>query len=81
MVARVAQANGFEMVLQYSDADKKDAYNPMVIQRKVVGGMCMPMYATPGLDISLQVYQNLNYYYQKAASGGAAAPQKPTSNK
>jgi Skp family chaperone for outer membrane proteins len=64
MVKRVAVSNNFEMVLQYSDAiDAKDKNNPMIIQRKVLGGVCVPMYAAPGLDISELVYKNLNWYY------------------
>jgi Skp family chaperone for outer membrane proteins len=71
MVAAVAQYNGFEMVLQYSDAiDPKDKNNPMIIQRKVLGGVCVPMYAAPGLDISKQVYDNLNHYYKNPPKTG-----------
>jgi Skp family chaperone for outer membrane proteins len=72
MVAQVARYNGFEMVLQYGDVlDKKDAYNPMVIQKKVFGGMCLPMYAVNGLDISQQVSDNLNYYLEHPVNSNA----------
>jgi Skp family chaperone for outer membrane proteins len=65
MVKRVAAARGFEMVFQYSDATTdKDRYNPMLVRSKVLGGMCLPLYVAGGLDISEQVYKNLNYYYK-----------------
>jgi Skp family chaperone for outer membrane proteins len=72
MVKRVALSRNFEMVLQYSDAiNPKDAYNPMIIQRKVLGGACLPMYAADGLDISTLVYQYLNQAYDQAQTGRA----------
>jgi Skp family chaperone for outer membrane proteins len=70
MVKRVAIANSFEMVLQYNELiDPKDAYNPALISQKVHPGVCMPMYAAPGLDISAQVIKNLNFYYGKSMTG------------
>jgi Skp family chaperone for outer membrane proteins len=68
MVSQVAKMNGLELVFQYGDViDKKDAYNPAIIQRKVLGGMCLPMYAVGGLDISEQVYKSLNNWYDNAS--------------
>jgi Skp family chaperone for outer membrane proteins len=68
MVTRVAQANGFEMVFSYGDVlEKKDAHNPMVIQKKVFGGMFVPMYTVKGLDITVQIYEELNKQYARGA--------------
>jgi Skp family chaperone for outer membrane proteins len=65
MVARVAQYNGFEMILQYSDGTtEQERYSPGMIQRKSFPGTCVPAYVTKGLDISKQVYDNLNHYYK-----------------
>ncbi len=70
MVARVAVSRGFEMVLQYTDViEAKDKYNPVFVQRKVLGGMCLPLYIQSGLDISGDVIANLNYPYEHAATG------------
>jgi hypothetical protein len=67
MVKRVAESNGFSLVLQYGDViDPKDAYNPRIIQHKVLGGVCMPMYAAKGMDISMFVCDCLNEKYEKA---------------
>jgi Skp family chaperone for outer membrane proteins len=73
MVKRVAMANNFEMVLQYSDSpDPKDRNAPINILRKVQGGVCGPMYAAAGLDISKLVYDNLNWYYKNPPKAGSA---------
>jgi outer membrane protein len=70
MVKRVAEANNFSLVLQYGDViDKKDAYNPRIIQHKVLGGVCMPMYAADGMDISAAVYGYLNKAYASKTGG------------
>jgi Skp family chaperone for outer membrane proteins len=65
MVKRVAEANNFSLVLQYGDViDKdKDGYNPRIIQHKVLGGVCVPMYAADGIDISAAVARYLNNAY------------------
>jgi Skp family chaperone for outer membrane proteins len=66
MVQRIAESNNISLVLQYGDViDKKDAYNPRIIQHKVLGGVCMPMYSAPGMDISEYVYKYLNNAYAK----------------
>ena len=73
MVKRVAETYNFEMVLQYSDApDPKDRNTPMNILRKVQGGMCGPMYAASGLDISHMVYYNLNEVYKASMKAAPA---------
>jgi Skp family chaperone for outer membrane proteins len=74
MVKRVAETYNFEMVLQYSDApDPKDRNTAMNILRKVQGGMCGPMYAASGLDISQMVYYNLNRLYNNNSAKAAPA--------
>jgi Skp family chaperone for outer membrane proteins len=68
MVKRVGVANSFEMVLQYNELiDPKEAYNPSLVAQKVHPGVCMPLYAAPGLDITAQVIANLNHYYKHPA--------------
>ena len=79
MVKRVAVANNFSLVLQYGDVIKaEDAYNPRVIQQKVMSGMCLPMYAADGIDISpLPVYSYLNKDYKKASASCDSAVMEP----
>lgn len=70
MVKRLALSNGWSLVLQYGDViDKKDEYNPRIIQHKVLGGVCMPMYKADGIDVSEVVADWLNkVYHDKIAS-------------
>ena len=73
VAARVATANGFEMVLQFSDAFTAEDYNsPMNIMSKMQTRACLPMYYQQGNDISLQVVNLLNETYVKAAPAGTA---------
>jgi Skp family chaperone for outer membrane proteins len=65
---------GLEMVLHYNDAvldsDRNSAVN---IARKMSAGACMPMYLTPGLDISQDIVNALNAKYPVAAAPPAGA--------
>jgi Skp family chaperone for outer membrane proteins len=70
---RYAVSHEFDLVLHYNDAvTKEDYFSPMNISRKVQPGALMPLYAAPGLDISTEVVNMLNYNLRPAAGAGAA---------
>lgn len=72
--SRVAMASGFDMVLHYNDATTSaDYWSPANIARKFQAGACMPLYFTPGTDISADVINALNTAYSKANPGAGAA--------
>ena len=71
---RYAVSHEFDLVLHYNDAvTKEDYFSPMNISRKVQTGALMPLYAAPGLDISTEVVNMLNYNLRPAGAGAAPA--------
>jgi len=78
-----ARAGNLELVFFYNDAiTSEDYYHPANIQRKLTQpAAVMPMFVTPGMDISQQVVNTLNAHYQPAAAAPApAAPAAPRTN-
>jgi len=73
---RYAAAHEFELVLHYNDAvTPEDFMSPQNIARKLNTGALMPLYAAPGMDISREVVDMLNYNLRpNSAQGGAATP-------
>ena len=71
-VRTYARTAGIEMVMHYNDAvletDRNSAAN---IARKMSAGACMPMYLTPGLDISQDIVNTLNAKYPTTATAPA----------
>jgi Skp family chaperone for outer membrane proteins len=81
-VSAYARANNLELVLFYNDAvTEEDYYHPVNLQRKLTQpAAVMPLFVTPGMDISNQIVNNLNLKYAPTASttGAPAAPAAPT---
>ncbi len=80
--SRYAQAHNFDLVLQYTDATTDaDLYTPMNVARKLQGtnGACVPLYASPGMNISEPIAYALNAAYNsaRAATQGATGTQTP----
>jgi Skp family chaperone for outer membrane proteins len=74
---RYAVAHNFELVLHYNDAiDPNEYWSPANVMRKMQAGACMPLYYTPGMEISQQVVLALNANYKRVAPA-AAAPAAP----
>jgi Skp family chaperone for outer membrane proteins len=70
---RYAVAHNFDMVLSYNDAPaKEDLNNPINIGQKLSTRACLPLYYTPGMDISYQVVMALNAAYAPSAAAPAA---------
>jgi Skp family chaperone for outer membrane proteins len=70
---RYAVSHEFDLVLHYNDAvTKEDYFSAPNIARKVQTGALMPLYAAPGMDISTEVVNMLNYNLRPANSQGAA---------
>jgi Skp family chaperone for outer membrane proteins len=67
-----ARSNNLELVLFYNDAiTAEDYYHPANLQRKLTQpAAVMPIFVTPGMDISNQVVNNLNAKYASAAGAG-----------
>jgi Skp family chaperone for outer membrane proteins len=62
MAEKCAKAHGFDLVLHYNDAvTREDYFSPANIARKVQTGALMPVYATPGMDISEELVALLNH--------------------
>ncbi len=74
-VDRFALQYGFEAVFFYNDAvTESDLVHPANVQRKLMQPAClMPMFITPGMDISKAIVDNLNASYAPTA----AAPGTP----
>jgi Skp family chaperone for outer membrane proteins len=70
-----ARSNNLELVLFYNDAvTAEDYYHPANLQRKLTQpAAVMPIFVTPGMDISNQIVANLNAKIPTAA----AAPSAP----
>lgn len=58
---RYAQAHGYDMVLHYNDAITEQDYNSGPnIARKMQAGALMPIYMSPGVDVSVEIVKTLN---------------------
>jgi Skp family chaperone for outer membrane proteins len=79
---RYAASHEFDLVLHYNDATTREEYfSPQNIARKLQSGALMPLYAAPGMDISTDVVNSLNYNLRPAggavpAGGSAPAGQQ-----
>ncbi len=72
-VRTYARQSGLEMVMHYNDATQESDRNSAAnIARKMSAGACMPMYLTPGLDISQDIVNALNAKYPTTASAAPA---------
>jgi Skp family chaperone for outer membrane proteins len=70
MVRRLAVSNGWSLVFQYGDViEAKDKYNARIVQHKVLGGVCMPMYTAAGIDVSEEIIYWLNKPYTDKSTG------------
>lgn len=83
MAEAYAKAKGIELVLQYSDpyALTGDKYNPFMLERKTSPGAFLPLYAANGMDISKEMVENLNWYYEKSMPKQPATPPAPPTPK
>ena len=86
-VKRYAEMNGYELVMFYNGPVDHDKYNPANVQAKLVQpASLMPIYVTPGMDITPHIIESLNRMYPAsagapgAAPAGAAAHAPPASN-
>lgn len=75
-VSLYARSNNLELVLFYNDAvTEQDYYHPVNLQRKLTQpAAVMPIFVTPGMDISNQIVSNLNARYAPTANAGPTAP-------
>ncbi|MBY0527686.1 MAG: OmpH family outer membrane protein [Gemmataceae bacterium] len=76
LVKRFAVSQGYGLVMFYNDAiDQADLYHPANVQRKLMQpAAVIPMYITPGMDITKMIADNLNAMYSPAASAPTGAP-------
>ncbi len=73
---RYAAAHEFELVLHYNDAvTPEDFMSPQNIARKLNTGALMPLYAAPGMDISREIVEMLNYNLRPNTPQGGAPAQ------
>jgi Skp family chaperone for outer membrane proteins len=76
-VEHYARANDIEMVMHYNDAvTPQDILSPANVQRKLQNPACMPMYVTPGMNITASITQMLNERLRRSMQPQAAAPQR-----
>ncbi|OAI46932.1 hypothetical protein AYO44_01775 [Planctomycetaceae bacterium SCGC AG-212-F19] len=78
-VSIYARSNNLELVLFYNDAvTEEDYYHPVNLQRKLTQpAAVMPLFVTPGMDISNQIVANLNAQYAPTAAAPGTAPAAP----
>ncbi|MCS6852864.1 MAG: OmpH family outer membrane protein [Gemmataceae bacterium] len=71
-VRTFAKTYDIELVLFYTDpTNPAEPYNPATIQRKLLMGAAMPLYAAPGMDISDAIVSMLNQRFPVQASNPA----------
>lgn len=74
--ALIAQKYGYDLVLHYNDAvEPAELYSAGNVQRKLTTAGCLPLYM-PGLDISAQVIETLNWNWDNAQAKAGGAPVK-----
>lgn len=81
-VKSYAMSNGIQLVLAYGEQIEGELYTFPNINRKMQGmdlGSTNPLYIGVGVDISADVYNELNRGYR--AAGGAVVPATPASSK
>ncbi|MEI8229352.1 MAG: OmpH family outer membrane protein [Planctomycetota bacterium] len=83
--SRVAQSQGFDIVLHYNDGlTSADYWSPQNIGRKISEGACLPIYYGNGVEVSTFVVDVLNTAYAKnhpapaAGTAPAGTPVTPT---
>lgn len=75
---RYAQAHNFDLVLHFNDATTREKYySAQSIRLKIQPTVCMPLYASPGMDISQPVVDALNAAYRRTAATPAPAAGAP----
>jgi Skp family chaperone for outer membrane proteins len=63
---RYAVGHNFDLVLHYNDATtKEEILSSQNIARKIQTGALVPLYAAPGMDISVELVKNLNENVKK----------------
>lgn len=74
VVDRVAQTNGFELVLAYPDAiTKEEMESPLYFDLKMRPPAAMPFYVSPSIDVTSVVVQTLNKHFPAPAAVPATA--------
>ncbi len=74
-VGRYAQMNGYELVLFFNDRVDHDKYHPANVQQKLVTpAAMMPIYITPGMDITPHIIESLNRMYPPSAAAPGTPP-------
>jgi Skp family chaperone for outer membrane proteins len=64
-----ARSNDIEMVMHFNDAiSPAELYHPYNVQRKMQSIALMPVYVTPGMDITDIIVNNLNHRLQASAT-------------
>ena len=70
-VGRYAQMNGYELVMFYNDRIDHEKYHPSNVQQKLLQpASLMPIYVTPGMDITAAIIENLNRMYRRRRGAG-----------
>jgi Skp family chaperone for outer membrane proteins len=69
-VKAYARSQDIELVLHFNDAiAPADLHNPAVVERKMATVGCMPIYVTPGMDITNMIAAMLNQRLGMAPQG------------
>jgi Skp family chaperone for outer membrane proteins len=76
-VEHYARANDIEMVMHFNDGiTAQEILNPANVQRKLQNPACMPMYVTPGMNITGSIVEMLNQRLRAMTPAQPAAPQR-----
>jgi Skp family chaperone for outer membrane proteins len=68
-VESYARSNDIEMVMHFNDAiAQAELYHPFNVKRKMQTQGTMPIYVTPGMDITKIITDNLNYRLRASAA-------------
>lgn len=75
-VEHYARANDIEMVMHFNDGiTAQDILNPANVQRKLQNPACMPLYVTPGMNITASITEMLNERLRRSSPPQASATQ------
>jgi len=75
LAERTAKVRSYDMVLQYNDPFTADPNGMLSLQRKMTSDAFLPLYVAQGMDITNEVIQSLNTWYQQTSAPKAPGAQ------
>jgi Skp family chaperone for outer membrane proteins len=71
----LAKSRGIDLVMQYEDGTGAEVYMPNFFSRKIANNALQPIYAAPGVDVTMDVLNMLNAKMHSSAAPVGGAPR------